>query len=404
MAQLRIFFAFLAAATLCGAAGAADDPVHVDNPATPPGGRETLVLDEIWRIGGLDDEENVLGVIARALADEEGRVWLLDSQLVEARVHSPEGELLRTIGGQGEGPGELQRAQDMFFMPDGRVALVQLFPGKVVLLQPDGTPAGTFDFQSSLAGASGFAVLGEGRCRGDRIYLTGIQQTFNQGLLDQHYFLDAFDAAGERVAGFATGLSHLDMAQPRLDEAETDFCWGRWDAAPDGRVVLVPRRDAYLVEVRGPDGALLRTFGREYERLARDEAAMTRTRSRYEAQGRFYPSPPTITIESDHPDIVTLRWREDGSIWVLSSRGAYEAGDGAMAVFDVFDAEGRFGKQVAVQCPGDPIEDNLWPVGPDLWILLRNFGDAAAAASGVSAGDDGGEVEPLEVICYRATD
>ena len=73
--------------------------------ATPPGGIESLALRELWRAGGLD-EDVIFGEIEQIVAGPEGNLYVLDSQLCQVMVFGPEGEFLRTLSREGEGPGE----------------------------------------------------------------------------------------------------------------------------------------------------------------------------------------------------------------------------------------------------------------------------------------------------------
>ena len=100
-----------------------------------------MELEEIWRIGGEDDEDVLLGIITRALVDEEDNIYLLDQQLSEVQVFSSDGEYMKTLGREGSGPGEVTRPGDFLFMPDGTLGLVQIFPGKIVKVDLNGVPA-----------------------------------------------------------------------------------------------------------------------------------------------------------------------------------------------------------------------------------------------------------------------
>jgi hypothetical protein len=71
-----------------------------------------------------------------------------------------------------------------------------------------------------------------------------------------------------------------------------------------------------------------------------------------------------------------------------------------VGVFDVFDAEGRFVRQVALQGEGDPLEDGYFFVG-DRFFVVTGFLDAAMAAQGAALEEDEEEPLPMEVICYR---
>ncbi len=62
---------------------------HQSNEAVPTGGKRSIELEELWTVGGTDDEENLFGVITQVLVDEEGLVYLLDQQLSTVSVFSP---------------------------------------------------------------------------------------------------------------------------------------------------------------------------------------------------------------------------------------------------------------------------------------------------------------------------
>ena len=102
--------------------------------AAPAGGVEELQLEEIWRRGGEDDEEVLLGIVTSVLSGPDGNIYVLDAQLMEVKVFDTGGDLVGTLGRQGEGPGEFNAAFDMVFMPDGTLGVSQSFPGKLIKL------------------------------------------------------------------------------------------------------------------------------------------------------------------------------------------------------------------------------------------------------------------------------
>ncbi len=382
-------------------AHAGDAPV-VANGAVPADGVYTMQMEELWRAGGADDEVNLFGAISQVLGDAEGNIYLLDSQLSQVHVMGPDGTPLRSLSREGDGPGEIRRPNDMFFLPDGSLGLLQIFPGRIVKVDLAGDPAGNFPFDSGNPAGGGFAVLVRGMCRDDHLVLTGIRQTFAAGQLTQNRFLAAFDMDGNQGAVYDQSESLMDFANPTLDEVSTDFSWGRFDIGPGGLVALAPARDAYSIQVRDREGAVLMTVTRDYEHRVRNETDLARTRAFFEAQGRNYPVPPKITIDSNDPDIFSLRYRDDGELWVLPSQGRQDQPEGILVTYDVFDTKGRFVNQAAVSCPGDGTEDQLFPVGNDVWVLVRNLTSAALSAAGGGGDEDGEEAEPMEVVCYRA--
>ncbi|MCP4291461.1 MAG: hypothetical protein GY780_06465, partial [bacterium] len=82
------------------------EPTRVENSSKPAQGVQKVVLEELWRVGGEDDEDNIFGIVNRALVDDENNIYLLDAQLAQISVYSPDGELIKTLGREGDGPGE----------------------------------------------------------------------------------------------------------------------------------------------------------------------------------------------------------------------------------------------------------------------------------------------------------
>ena len=91
-----------------GAAAESGGIPHIRNGAEPQNGTRTLTLRELWRAGGDDEEEILMGVITDALLAPDGSLLLLDRQLGHILVYSPEGEFLRIMSGEGDGPGEVR--------------------------------------------------------------------------------------------------------------------------------------------------------------------------------------------------------------------------------------------------------------------------------------------------------
>ena len=116
----------------------------------------------------------------------------------------------------------------------------------------------------------------------------------------------------------------------------------------------------------------------------------------------------SIVSDTDR-DVRAMYTRHDGSLWVVSSRGGYDAPDGAYAVFDVFDKDGRFTQQITLECDGNFREDGIHFVGGQLFIVkgLQSARDAMFGHGGdddEDAEDEYEEIEPLQVVCYDLDD
>jgi len=177
--------------------------LHVKNSATPGEGTETVGLEELWRAGG-DDEEVLFGLITQVISDDDGNVYLLDTQLSEVQVFTAEGEQLETLSRQGEGPGETNSPVDMLFMPDGSIGLVQSFPGKIVKVALNGDPAGSFTTGGGDPAEGGFVALIDVKQAAGNLVLGGIRITMDQaaGIQTRTNFLASFEKDGQQKVSY----------------------------------------------------------------------------------------------------------------------------------------------------------------------------------------------------------
>ncbi|MCK4414503.1 MAG: hypothetical protein KAY32_13265 [Candidatus Eisenbacteria sp.] len=405
LAESLLLTGLLVCGGLAPGASAEGQAPHIPNPAQPLQGTDEITLEELWRIGG-EDDELFFGVVSQILADSLGNLYLLDSQLSEVQVYSPGGEHLRTLSREGDGPGEIRNPADLFFMPGGRsLAMVQTFPGRVVIIDLAGDPAGGFRIGAGDPSQGGFGVLITGRSQGDALVLGGIHMRFSgQGVNDQEFFLARHSIDGTEQTRYLTKSSQINFAEFVISEAGMDFVWGgRWDVAPDGRVFANPERNAYAIEVYAPDGELERVIERQYESWERDQPALREARLLMDAVGRNYPAPPQdVEILETEPNITGLYCRSGGELWVRTSRADRERPAGVLTTFDLFDAEGLFQRQLLVRGPGNPREDSIFLIGEDRLVLVTQALAAYRSMQGVGSDEAEPEEEiPMEVICFH---
>lgn len=389
----------LAALSLAAPAFAA--PPRVEGGATPSEGRRDVQLEEIWRAGG-DDDEVFFGAIGSVQLGADGRFYILDTQQSCVQVYSPDGEHLATLGREGEGPGEVSRPGGMFLLEDGRIALLQSFPGRIVFLDSTGNPAGEASYQSAGQTQGGFCVLNAGQgMPGSELLLLGIRMSMSGAISDQTFFLSHCDGEGKEKVQYLSKGYQINYADFRLDEAKMDFVWSRFAVGPEGRVYTAPERNQYLLRVQAPDGKVEREFTRAYTAPARDgEGKQTATKI-LEAIGGYYQVPlQGTTVESTEPAIAAFFVDPRGNVLVQpGDPGKREPG--VFCVLDQFDAQGRFIRQLALHCPGDPRKDGLAVLGGNRVVVLRGALDAWLTQQAVgSEGEGAAEAPALEVICY----
>ena len=87
---------------------------------------------------------------------------------------------------------------------------------------------------------------------------------------------------------------------------------------------------------------------------------------------------------------------------MLSSHGAFDADEGTIGTFDIYDREGRFTGQITLLGDGNFVDDRLHFVG-DRVFVVKGFRSAAEAMMGGGSEQENEseeEPEPMSVVCY----
>lgn len=393
--------------TLCLILGAApawagSAPPRAANGSEPAHGVRTLDLEERWRRGG-EDDDLFFGLVAQAVADETGALYLLDVQLNEVYVlQADDGDFLRTIGRQGEGPGEFNRAGDLLRRSDGTIGVVQRFPGSVVLLTPDGVPAGTVLPGDPTTG--GRDMLTGARAVGDDYVFSGGHMTRTDDGRKRRNFLALYSPDGVLRHEYLGQEDDFDFSARSFHETDGAFLGaGQWDVGPDGSVYAAAQRELYEITVFAPDGTVRLIVTRDYEPLARTADELDQLKRRWESGRRFQRFGTEQIFATTQPAVVRLEVRADGELWVLPSRGYVDQPPGVLQTWDVFTPAGVFDRQVALRGEGDGQRDRVLWLGDDTVLLIQGYVDARAALDG-----SGGEAEdselldatPMEVVSY----
>lgn len=409
MTALRLAAVIVLSALLTPAGPAAQAaPAAFNLPAAAPAQR-AVDLKEAWRLGGDDDEDVLLGMVTGGVLGPDGNVYLVDRQMAQVLVIAPDGSLVRTLGRQGEGPGEFNNPHGLFFLPDGRLAVIQGFPSRVTTLKPDGTPAGEIRVGGEAA-EGGFNFMRELRPAGGKLVGVRGRGTFNQetGKSTQVTTMSVMDLAGKDVVKLFERTRENDLQRRVFDEAAEFSELNTWNVSPDGIVYSVPERDAWVINARGLDGTVRATFRRPFtprKRSAEEKTELTDgmvvivNDRRQAIESKALDTAPAI----ERISVAT-----DGRLFVtncLQSREQLPAG--VAARYDVVTPDGRFIEELSLRVPGfDNRQDVVLFLDGKTFLVVRNFDQAREASmAGLGGGgepeDSSAEAEPLEVVCYR---
>jgi 6-bladed beta-propeller len=376
------------------------DITHISNGATPADGLFQLELKEQWRAGGLD-EEILFGVIGDVTTDAAGNVYILDSQLCQVMVFSPDGEFLRTLSRQGEGPGEVQQPTGLVMLPENKIGIVMGYPGKIVTLTAEGIPTGTLHPVGDPADG-GFGILRGATCVNDRIIACGGSLSFDAGtgMGRNSRFLSTADLTCETPIRFLEKTTEMQLAAQKFVEVDDYFVEGRWDVASNGRIYVAANRDGYDISVFDPAGQQIELIERDYQPRKRTQSEKDLVGSDMHIRVDGHELEMERFVE-DHDECITqLIVRADDSLWVMPPQGRHDQATGILETWDVYDTAGAFTRQVAIPA-GDEIRTGIsFFLGADRLLIVKGA-DLDNVPGNDETQDEEFETEPIEVICYQ---
>jgi hypothetical protein len=336
--------------------------------------------------------------------DDTGNVYLLDAQLSQIYVFTSDGAYVRTIGRKGEGPGEFRRSGHMFLTGQGNIAVLQRTPGKIIQLTPGGEALGNYALP--LNERESQFMLDGGGVSGRDLVLDLTEFTSEDTGIRFIQRLVRIGRNGDITATYARKERILERSNPVIKEKESAKVL--WAMSDDGRVFTNDSYDAYSINMYDRSGELERVIERDYKNHKRSAEEKKRRTPRKVARGSYRTRQTKLIVSDTARDIRAMYTRDDGTLWVISSRGVADAPERAFATFDVFDRSGRFIRQVSIVCGGNYEDDLIYFIKDRLYVVKGfNSGRDAMLAAFFSTDDkDDGEEEPepLSVVCFDLND
>jgi len=382
----------------------------ISNPGTAPQ-RSELKLREMWRVGGEDESDILMGKVGVVISGPDGLVYALDSQLSEVQVFDRSGQHQGTLGREGEGPGEFREPINMFLPGDGSIAVQQAYPGRITYLDPvSGNHIDTWSMGKDDPESGGFAFIETSRRRGGTFLISAANTAFDLEAREIRgtNFLAVLDAEGHESLRLAEVSSVRSLVKFTIDELAQYFPGerGLWDIAPDGRIYLATSYNDYVIAIHDTDGTLLGTFSRDHEARVRTEAEKEDQRTSMNININGMEPEIDWKLQDRNRCVQHLQILDDGTIWIRNSHADDEWEDLGRRVFDVFDADGHLLRETIVTIPEGGEGHRLIPLDDGRFILIKGMDSLSVS---ISAGDgDEGEFSDeelsdilLEIICYE---
>jgi hypothetical protein len=310
-------------------------------------GHRDVVFATVWSRPA-EDEDFLLARVTDAAIDGDGNICVVDYQQKDLKIFDGQGNWLRTLGGEGEGPGECSDARRLFLGPDGRYGILQAFPACIVWLQANGDPAGRVRLGDLEAEPQAMYAAAHAVQAGQDIYVWVRRAVFDGGEPEELEWIATVAADGQLGSALYQPPEQASArTEHGIDEGRVYDIWmRRWTPDGQGGVWVAPERNRYLLQHWNGAGELVMECRRDYEPVQRNEEARADIVTWFLRRGW---STGQIEVGRTAPVFNALRLGDDGNLWASLDQGGHDPTGDLILVFDVISPDGRWLEQLRLR-------------------------------------------------------
>lgn len=284
-----------------------------------------LELEEELSLGGAEaDGEYAFGRIRHVVVDDAGTIFVLDSQASHVKVFDSSGKYVRTIGREGQGPGELDDPMTLSFNRATGELAVHQSSRRMSYFKADGT------FLRHLSLTNMWALRGQVDSKGI-IYIT-------EGIVDPNgprYELKKLDATANVIATLASSPA------PTPKKFDPFMAIGYWVLNDDENLIYgYPL--TYEIQVIGGES------GKPLRKIMKDHNPVPITDKEKEERSKDIPPSIVPAFSKYHSAYYRFFASDTGHLFVQT----WEKTKDGQSVHDIFDPEGRFIGRVPLKPSG----------------------------------------------------
>ncbi len=292
----------------------------ITNPEYPRDGQVSYKLEEELSIGEEEIDENYMFYEPQSVkASEDGSIYVLDDRDICIKVYDRQGKYQRTIGRQGQGPGEFSSGFLYFDIgSDGKLYIMDCRDSCVIIMDKDGSFIQSFRLP-------GILYVEMKTDKNNSIYL---ERRFTDEEA-RKVSIHRYNSNGDEILNYGT----FKIVQPTIrkrTKTRITTITSRiaattvWTVGQEGKL-YVGFGDKYQISVYNPNGSLSFKFGRDYPLIPSKDS--TPISPKYE--GVF--------------NVITRHWffDENGNLWIET----LPKEDIEEIVYDIFSPEGIYLKR-----------------------------------------------------------
>ena len=297
-----------------------DGVIVVKNPKEPMYSEDVCSIKEELSIGEADGrEEYMFSQIIDVGIDEEENIYILDFLEAHIKVFNKSGEHLRTIGRRGQGPGEIQRATNIYITPSNEILI---------------NDRGARYFHFFTLGGEYIRSVYQSRLSRPRVDTQNniVARSTIMDRAEVRFVLKKFDS---ELNELYTIFSYRSEITPKIYNVYPVQCF--WDIRRDDSIVW-GYADKYEFHILDRSGQVIRKIIKDYEPVEiTEEEKQNWVKNIFGDNG----VPPDVKVNWDkyHNAFQFLNIDDVGRIFVHT----YEkTTDGESYYYDVFNSEGKY--------------------------------------------------------------
>lgn len=295
-----------------------------EEPKPPKGIPTTLTLEEDFKIGDSEDEEEMIAQVTFFVVDENESIYALDWKANNIKVFDKNGKFVRTIAKQGQGPGEINFPSGLLITPENELIVEDAGNRRLAFFNLEGE----FLRNDSVA---------------DKTSLTNLVMDNKGNVLGRQFIIEEGDMSFE-IRKFDKDLNNLftidripfTFRDPQKDKMNPFDFVQIYFFDPDGQIYYGNPRE-YEIQIYSSEGKLKKKITKKFKAEKITEEDIEKIMDRIPDMG--FGVKNMMEFPKQFPAYEAYTVDEEGHLIVRTYNKAEEED---LVYLDIFDAEGKY--------------------------------------------------------------
>jgi hypothetical protein len=322
-----------------------DGVVIIKNPKEPLYKNAAFTIVQDLKIGGQEGKpEYIFSGLRDIAVDSDGNIYAVEFKEKHIRVFDKNGGYIRTIGRAGQGPGEFNTPGNVHINPAGEIMATDGGKQSLMYFAPDGKYLRQYLFKTFYPAKVEY---------GSRDVFYVMHPSMEPP--DQGFKLFRLDGRTEKSSFLAMWPMPQDKPMVVFDFSMT------FVVMPDDRLLFGYPTEGYEIRIFSPEGRLERKILKDPD--PRPVTAKEKEIVLDLMKKRPIPGQRKIEVAKFHPPYRAVSADDQKRIIIHVSSGiSKDQSDKTEALFDIFDAEGRYLAQIGFPYKS-AMDSPLWKAG-----------------------------------------